>query len=231
MARIGAIIPAYDEGPRLGQVLDAVIRWPRLNHAVVVDDGSHDDTAIVARHYGLPVLQHPRNLGKGAALQTGLATMKDIDIVLFLDADLVGLRESHLEDLIRPILEDPAVGMTIGTFKKGRWQVDLQQRLFAILNGQRALTRSFLDQLPDLSWSRFGVEVLISNLAKKTNTPTKEVFLFGLTHVLKEEKFGFYRGFRARLQMYREALRAACIWEKMLNAEKNATTPSRGTAA
>jgi glycosyltransferase involved in cell wall biosynthesis len=65
------LIPAFDEAPRLPEVLRGVERAVPNLPVVVVDDGSRDDTARVARAQGARVLRHPFNLGYGAALQTG----------------------------------------------------------------------------------------------------------------------------------------------------------------
>lgn len=207
--QVGVVVPAFNEGPRVGKVLDLLSGLSWLNRVVVVDDGSRDNTTPVAQSFdGSVLLQHNRNLGKGAALENGLARLKDMDAVLFLDADLVGLNESHLKALLEPINRNPKIGMVVGAFRRGRWHVDLQQKYFAVLNGQRALSRAFLDALPDLSWSRYGVEVLLSSFASRKAFPVAEAYLHGLTHVLKEEKFGLVSGFRLRLQMYQEVLRA-----------------------
>jgi hypothetical protein len=65
------VIPAFNEAPRLPALLARIseLRLPLV--CVVVDDGSRDDTARVARAAGALVLRHPWNLGYGAALQTG----------------------------------------------------------------------------------------------------------------------------------------------------------------
>lgn len=65
------IIPAYNEGSALGEVVDSL--RGRFERVVVVDDGSRDDTALIALRAGATVLVHPVNLGQGAALQTGIA--------------------------------------------------------------------------------------------------------------------------------------------------------------
>jgi polyprenyl-phospho-N-acetylgalactosaminyl synthase len=65
------VIAAYNEERAIGDTLAGVrARYP---HVVVVDDGSRDGTAEVARRAGAHVVRHPLNLGQGAALQTGIA--------------------------------------------------------------------------------------------------------------------------------------------------------------
>ena len=70
------ILPAFDEAERIALVLGAVVRAQTGCEIVVIDDGSRDDTAGVARAHGAagPVLRHPFNLGYGAALQPATST-------------------------------------------------------------------------------------------------------------------------------------------------------------
>ena len=86
--RVLALIPAYDEAPTIEAVV-AGVRAAGLE-ALVVDDGSSDDTAARAERAGARVLRHERNRGKGAALATGFAAARSetFDAVLMLDADL-----------------------------------------------------------------------------------------------------------------------------------------------
>ena len=70
-ARCAVVIPCFNESASIATVIPAVRR--HLPAVLVVDDGSTDNTASLARAAGATVLQHERNLGKGAALKTGLA--------------------------------------------------------------------------------------------------------------------------------------------------------------
>ncbi len=85
-ASIIALIPAYEEGPRIGPV---VAEARRHLPVVVIDDGSHDDTADRARAAGATVLEQRPNAGKGAALRTGFRHALDAGVaaVVTLDAD------------------------------------------------------------------------------------------------------------------------------------------------
>jgi glycosyltransferase involved in cell wall biosynthesis len=83
---IVALIPGYNEGPRIGGVVRAAaVHLPVL----VVDDGSSDDTAVRAREAGATVIEQRPNQGKGAALRAGFrrALADGADAVLTLDAD------------------------------------------------------------------------------------------------------------------------------------------------
>lgn len=84
--RILALIPAWNEAPRIGRVVEGARAYLPV---LVVDDGSTDGTAEVAEKAGATVVRHPQNRGKGAALKTGFAwaLAHGYDAVLTLDAD------------------------------------------------------------------------------------------------------------------------------------------------
>jgi glycosyltransferase involved in cell wall biosynthesis len=81
------VIPAFNEGPVIGEVVMAVRAL--YHNVVVVDDCSGDDTGAEALKAGATVLRHPINLGQGAALQTGLryALSRGADYIVTFDAD------------------------------------------------------------------------------------------------------------------------------------------------
>ncbi len=84
--RIVALIPAHQEGPRIGAVVTGAGRYLPV---VVVDDGSTDDTASQAESSGATVIRQVPNQGKGAALRAGFrhALVRGLDAVVTLDAD------------------------------------------------------------------------------------------------------------------------------------------------
>jgi glycosyltransferase involved in cell wall biosynthesis len=86
MTRILAVIPGYEEGPRIGAVVEAARRHLPV---LVVDDGSSDDTAANAEAAGAIVIRQLSNQGKGAALRAafGRALDEGWDAVVTLDAD------------------------------------------------------------------------------------------------------------------------------------------------
>ena len=85
-ARVVALIPGYNEGPRIAAVVRGALEYLPV---IVVDDGSRDDTAAQAREAGATVIEQRPNAGKGAALRAGFRRALDAgyDAVLTLDAD------------------------------------------------------------------------------------------------------------------------------------------------
>lgn len=215
---VTVLIPAYNEGPRIGAVLDVVCNYSCSKQIIVIDDGSHDNTAEVAGKFPVTVLRHEQNMGKGAALQTGMDYAGRSPLWMFLDADLINLKEYHMDSLLNPLEQDPSLGMTVGMLAGGgKKNVDLAQRYFGILNGQRGLSDFFVKLLPSLNWARFGVEIFLSKYAEMRCVPVAQPVLENITHYTKEEKYGFARGFPYRLQMYKECLYSLFFWRKYCN--------------
>src|SRR5215470_17833799 len=86
-AQVHVVIAAYNEATAIARVVTEVGRAGYS--VVVVDDGSADSTADVARAAGATVVRHPFNLGQGAALQTGIdhALAQEAAFIVTFDAD------------------------------------------------------------------------------------------------------------------------------------------------
>lgn len=119
---VAVVISAYGEAGRIGPTVAAAAALPGVDLVVVVDDGSRDGgaTSRIAAEHGAIVVRHPRNRGKGAAMETGAATVAalearegraDARFLLFLDADLAD-SAAAAAPLIAPIRAGLA-GMTI----------------------------------------------------------------------------------------------------------------------
>ncbi|MGH9431248.1 MAG: glycosyltransferase family 2 protein [Terriglobia bacterium] len=114
--RYALIIPALNEAGAIGNLLAALPR-ERFEQILVVDNGSVDATAAVARAAGAEVIPEPRR-GYGQACSTGLAALRqEIDAVAFIDADL----SDDPGDLVRLMsaLESGGWDMVIGSRRLG----------------------------------------------------------------------------------------------------------------
>ncbi len=85
--KIAALVPAYQAAAHLGEVLLGLAALPGRPHVLVVDDGSRDATADVARQFGVQVHSFAANRGKGHALLAGFELLREFDAVVTLDAD------------------------------------------------------------------------------------------------------------------------------------------------
>lgn len=165
---VAVIIPAKSEAARIAATVEAVATLPDVDLVVVVDDGSTDDTASLARAAGAEVVCHRSNHGKAAAMMSGAKYVAAHDdpvaprALLFVDADLEG-SAANLAPLIVPVLAGEA-DMTIANIPRanssrgGGRVVRLAQRTIRSrtgrqiaqpLNGMRCLTRdAFRTALP-----------------------------------------------------------------------------------
>ncbi len=170
--RIDVIIPALDEASSVGGVVRAVLR-PPVRHVLVVDNGSGDGTAQVAREAGAVMIPEPRR-GYGSACLAGMRALPaDTDLVVFLDAD--GSDDpAYLGCLVEPIVAgraDLVVGARRGAIEAGAL-TPMQRVGNAVAAGWlrarfglqatdlgpfRAIRRSALDRLgmsdPDYGWT------------------------------------------------------------------------------
>ena len=112
--RVFVVIPAKDEATRIGGVIRETMRQGYQN-IIVVNDGSTDNTAEVARSYGAMVLTHIINLGAGAATQTGIeyALERGAEVIVTIDADQQHF-PSDIKRLVRT-LRTTGVDVVIGS--------------------------------------------------------------------------------------------------------------------
>jgi hypothetical protein len=181
------IVPAYDEEGGIQGVLrripDEVLGHPVKT--VVVDDGSKDATAAIARAEGVPVVTHVVNRGQGDALRTGfaIAQAEGAEVVINLDAD-GQYKPEELDRLVGPIFEDKA-DFVLGSRFMGFYEeagsvrhigVVFFSRMISLLtgvkvsdctNGYRAIRVSELHKL-NLREDRFNAnEIILEGLKNK----------------------------------------------------------------
>lgn len=99
------IIPVYNEAAVIAQTLHQLVQTEY--NIVVVDDGSTDESGDVVAKFPVHYINHPVNLGQGAALQTGMdfAKMHDALAVVHFDADGQH-RVADIEKLLSPVLNN-----------------------------------------------------------------------------------------------------------------------------
>jgi glycosyltransferase involved in cell wall biosynthesis len=184
---VTAVIPAWNEATTVGAVVYAALDASLVDDVVVVDNASSDGTATVAAAHGARVVYEPVP-GKGEALRAGVAAAAS-DVVVFLDADLVGLRARHVDRLVRPVLAGDAA-MTCGLFDRGPLANPVFLRSLPVLTGQRALSRWLFDQLDDDDLRGYRVEAALNSLVAQRGLVRRDSIVPGLWHRTKQEKFG-----------------------------------------
>jgi glycosyltransferase involved in cell wall biosynthesis len=199
-ARISCIVCAYDEGPRIGAVLDVAAAHPLIAEVIVVDDGSADDTALVAARYPrVRLIAHARNQGKSRAVATGVAAARH-DLLMLLDADLKGLRLEDLTALAAPVLAGRA-GVSLSL--RGNSLALFRWIGIDFVSGERVVDRRLLaDVLQDIhALPRFGIEVFMNKRIIAARLPVAIAHWRAVTQSRKIEKLGRWRGTLAEWRM------------------------------
>jgi glycosyltransferase involved in cell wall biosynthesis len=199
------IIPAYNEEGTVADIASLAVNHFEINKVLVVDDGSEDATSErVSRIDGVKILRLDKNSGKGAAMHAGLAASEE-PYILFLDADLIGMKENHVTDLLEPVIHGN-YDMSVGLFRGGRIHTDLAHIVTPSLSGQRTIRREVIENL-DMDSVGFGIERALTELWEARKIRVRDVILKGVTHRTKEEKRGYIEGVKQRMGMYSDILK------------------------
>ncbi|MFD1920323.1 polysaccharide deacetylase family protein [Streptomyces beijiangensis] len=143
---VSVIVPAYNESACIADTLRSLAASDHPVEIIVVDDGSTDDTAEIARSLELPgvTVLCQRNLGKSSALNTGIAHAGH-ELIVMVDGDTI-FEPSTVGALVQPFA-DPAIGAVAGNARVGnhrtmisRWQhieyvmgFNLDRRMYDVL--------------------------------------------------------------------------------------------------
>lgn len=189
MDTVIALIPGYQEGPRIGRVVEAA-----RDHlpVVVVDDGSTDDTAAQAEAAGAAVLRQVPNAGKGAALRTGFrhalehgaAAVVTLDadgqhdpaeIPAFLAAFAAGRPKPELVVGCRDFAAMPPVRRLSNTLGTWVFSAAVGRRVADNQSGYRLIGRQLMTALLDSGETGFEFEVEMIARCIALGLPTHEV--------------------------------------------------------
>ena len=185
---ITAVVPAYNEEKTLGNILKALTKSGFIQEIIVINDGSKDNTARIAKKYRVKLVDFKKNHGKSIAIKkacTGLTT----DILFFCDADLIRFRPEYADNIIRPVYDGEA-GMSIGLRNYNLWN-PVQKRLI-LISGERAILNSYFQKImesPCFS-SAWSMEIVMNEYCRQKGIKVKaEVYDYSASW--KPRKMGF----------------------------------------
>ena len=211
-----AIVPAYNECDRIGNVLSILLQVNVIDEVIVVDDGSTDGmSSVVAKisqeNPRLKLVRHKVNRGKGQAILTGWRASHS-PVLLLLDADLINLTAQHVDALVQPVLSGDAE-MTIGLFQHGYIFTDLSHRATPWLSGQRCLRAVLMKRLPVQALQGYGFETCLTILARQEKWRVKNVSWLGVTHPMGILPRGGWSGLRRKGMMFRDIINSWLVIE------------------
>jgi glycosyltransferase involved in cell wall biosynthesis len=179
-----------------------------IDEVIVVDNASSDETAELAKEAGATVISCSTR-GKGEAMIAGVEAT-DAEVIVFLDADLVGLRPDHVDALAEPVLQERAA-MACGLFDRGPSKNPIFLNKLPILTGERALKRELFMSLDRDDIEGYKVEAALNARCFDLGLPVESFICDGMWHRTKEEKSkGPVRGFFGKVAML-----SVAAWESV----------------
>jgi len=200
MLKVSCVIPAYNEEPRIENVLRVACRHPLINEVIVVDDGSQDNTKeVIKKFQEVRLIINEKNRGKSYTVARGISSARG-DIIILLDADLIGLTQKNITDLIEPVISGKA-DMSISLRQNAIW---LYRKIgLDLVSGERVFYKKMVEN--DLEKIRnlfgYGLETCYFNkLIIKNRYRIKIVFWDNVSFVWKQQK-DFWAGWKLDIAM------------------------------
>ena len=189
---IDAIVPCYNEEPRVGKVLQALSDSPLINKIVFVDGGSTDRSLEIAKGFKkVEIVALGKKGGKGQDVRQALSRTQSLAVFLC-DADLIGLRESHIEKMVKAF-EHNTLGLVVGLTQKNKYYSYhwIRANILPLISGMRVisvddLTKVLSNPLSD----NYGIEPYMNYYFFKKRQPISKVLLDGVNDIPKPGKLG-----------------------------------------
>ncbi len=206
--KITAIIPAHNEEVTIADVVRVLIASPYIGEVLVISDGSTDKTAERARSEGATVHELSEKDGKGNAMLKGVE-LTDAEVVGFFDADLLGLTQEHVEQLVLPVVRGSRM-MNVGLRDKGPIGTFIAKHL-PLIGGERVMLRQVIEGVPPKFLKGFMVETSLNYYCRSHGYSYGAVILNALTMRKKYEKVGLWRAVIQYVKMWYAVAKAMII--------------------
>lgn len=200
IAKVAAIVPAYNEAETIREVLQVLAATPLISEVLVISDGSTDQTVEIARDMGIRAIHLRQNQGKGLAMAVGVAHT-DAEILTFVDGDILNLTTEQLTGLIEPVLDGQS-DMNVGVRDRGPALNGWQRQHGPLLSGIRCLRREIFEAVPETHLEGFAIETGLNWACGELGMRITTTLLHNLKHLVKEKKRGLVQGFRGRMRMF-----------------------------
>ncbi|MFA7319732.1 MAG: glycosyltransferase family 2 protein [Parcubacteria group bacterium] len=201
MKHISCIIPAFNEGGSIKNILETVANHPAIYETIVVNDCSSDNTgAIVSTFPNVKLITNQKNQGKSTSVCIGVKEAAG-EFVLFLDADLIGLTSENISALVIPVIKGEA-DVTISLRKYKFWMflgIDP-------LSGERVFSKNLImDNFEKIcALPSFGLEAFLNNYIIEKHYRIKIVPWENVISPYKHKKYGMWTGIKSDIGMIRD---------------------------
>lgn len=211
MKKFSAIVPAYNEWPRIANVLKILLECEKLTEIIVVDDGSTDHTKSEIEKFENPKIQKifkEKNAGKSRAIMDGVLASNS-EYIVMVDSDLIGLEGKNISDLISPI-ENNLANTSLSIRRDSMAICRLCRADF--LSGDRVLPREIFIKNQNFftEWKWYGLEVKLNKKILENNWKIANVMFENVSAPDKRAKYGWWQGVKKDLKMQFEVLKT--IW-------------------
>ncbi len=196
---VSAIISVYNEERTIENVITSLLNCYLIDELIVVNDGSTDKSGqIISKlqeSFSFQYIDFPQNRGKSFAMATGVETAQG-EVIVFVDADIIGLKCSHIQKMLHPLLNGEA-DMVIGQpYADSEKKTDPLKPL-EMLAGERAVYKQdILPIIDKMKHSKYGAETLMNLYYKSQRKRIKIEYLWGLIHLKKFQKKSFHHSFK-----------------------------------
>ena len=182
---ITAVVPAYNEGNTIRNVLNTLKSCKLIDKIIVIDNGSTDNTFEIVKKYNVEIISLENNIGKSQAIKYGCSNLKT-DILFLCDADLMGFKQLHVKKILEPVLKGKAT-MSIGLRNRGKFQ-NYITKMLPLISGERAIEYPvFKKMLNSKYFYEYGMEPIMNYYCKKNKLNVKSIVL-NYNHISKIKK-------------------------------------------
>lgn len=209
------VIPAYNEGKTIANVLEAAVgALDFLREIIVVDDCSSDNTGSIAEQFSRKFSEvrlsvNGKNSGKSASITRGIAESSG-KYILMLDADLMGLKSENIMSLMRPI--DSGIADAVISIRENtpRWM-----KIIGVdfMSGERVFPKSmvaaYLEEMGKLE--SFGLEVFLNGIMIENKLRIRSVVMNNVFNRRKVKKNGWGNGLAGEISMWRDILKTVSL--------------------
>ena len=196
---ISCVVPVYNEGKRIENVLKVLQNHPLIDELIVINDGSTDNSEKVIKKFkNIKFVSYKKNKGKAYAVMRGIKASHN-DFLMFIDADLIGLNKKNISDLIKPVKNKEAdVSISL------RKNAPIHFRLIGIdfISGERVIPKEVFKKPEELlKIPGWGLESYMNSIIIKNKYRIKIVLWKNVESPYPQSKYGFFSGSKIFFKM------------------------------